>query len=85
MGLTITQVDAFTETPFAGNPAPVCLLPAPRDVGWMHGPFWQARLGKSDLLAYQASPRGGGVRVVGDRVKLGGKAVTVLRGELIAL
>jgi PhzF family phenazine biosynthesis protein len=50
------------------------------------GPFWQARLGKSDLLAYQASPRGGvvRVRVVGDRVKLGGKAVTVLRGELIA-
>jgi len=196
MGLTITQVDAFTETPFAGNPAPVCLLPAPRDVGWMQsvaremnlsetaflvrqvdgftlrwftpavevalkyigknqfdylvevdseetvrrlapnhtmlaalpvrgvivtsradaggydfvsrffapgsgiaedpvtgsahcalGPFWQARLGKSDLLAYQASPRGGvvRVRVVGDRVKLGGKAVTVLRGELIAL
>ena len=36
--------------------------------------------------AYQASPRGGGVRVrvVGDRVKLGGKAVTVLRGELLA-
>ena len=231
MGLTITQVDAFTETPFAGNPAAVCLLPAPRDEGWMQsvaremnlsetaflvrqadgfalrwftpavevksglltgdragewieldfpakreepapapaglaealgtaakyvgknqfdylvevdseetvrrlapnhtmlaalpvrgvivtsradsggydfvsrffapgsgiaedpvtgsahcalGPFWQARLGKSDLLAYQASPRGGIVRVVGDRVKLGGKAVTVLRGELIA-
>jgi len=50
------------------------------------GPFWQARLGKSDLLAYQASPRGGvvRVRVAGDRVKLGGKAVTVLRGELLA-
>jgi predicted PhzF superfamily epimerase YddE/YHI9 len=50
------------------------------------GPFWQARLGRSDLLGYQASPRGGvvRVRVVGDRVKLGGKAVTVLRGELIA-
>jgi PhzF family phenazine biosynthesis protein len=49
------------------------------------GPFWQARLGKSDLLAFQASPRGGvvRVRVVGERVKLGGKAVTVLRGELL--
>jgi hypothetical protein len=36
--------------------------------------------------AYQASPRGGvvRVRVVGDRVKLGGKAVTILRGELLA-
>ena len=50
------------------------------------GPFWQARLGKSDFLAYQASQRSGvvRVRVVGDRVKLGGKAVTVLRGELLA-
>lgn len=49
------------------------------------GPFWQARLGKNDLVAYQASPRGGvvRVRVAGDRVKLGGKAVTVLRGELL--
>jgi len=49
------------------------------------GPYWQARLGKSDFVAYQASARGGvvRVRVVGARVKLGGKAVTVLRGELL--
>ena len=49
------------------------------------GPFWRARLGKDELTAYQASPRGGivRVRVVGDRVKLGGKAVTVLRGALL--
>src|SRR5205807_7376681 len=49
-------------------------------------PFWQARLAKSDRPAYQSSPRGGivRVRVVGDCVKLGGEAVTVLRGELIA-
>jgi PhzF family phenazine biosynthesis protein len=48
------------------------------------GPFWQARLGKSEFLAYQASERGGVVRVrVGEgRVYLGGQAVTVLRGEL---
>jgi PhzF family phenazine biosynthesis protein len=48
------------------------------------GPFWKARLGKDDFLAYQASPRGGvvRVRVAGDRVRLGGQAVTVLRGEL---
>jgi PhzF family phenazine biosynthesis protein len=50
------------------------------------GPYWQSRLGKSDFVAYQASPRGGvvRVRVAGDRVKLGGKAVTVLRGELLS-
>jgi PhzF family phenazine biosynthesis protein len=49
------------------------------------GPFWSARLGKSEFLAYQASARGGVVRVrlVGDRVKLGGQAVTVLRADLL--
>jgi PhzF family phenazine biosynthesis protein len=48
------------------------------------GPHWKMRLGKSELLAYQASPRGGviRVRVAEPRVFLGGKAVTVLRGEL---
>jgi PhzF family phenazine biosynthesis protein len=49
------------------------------------GPFWGKRLGKSDLMAFQASPRGGvlRVRLAGDRVLLGGQAVTVLRGELL--
>jgi len=48
------------------------------------GPFWAARLGKSDLIGYQASARGGVVRVRcrGDRVGLGGEAVTVMRGSL---
>ena len=48
------------------------------------GPYWQALIGKSDFLAYQASPRGGILRVTvaGDRVRLGGRAVTVLRGAL---
>jgi PhzF family phenazine biosynthesis protein len=48
------------------------------------GPYWRARLGKEELVAYQASERGGvlRVRVAGDRVYLGGRAVTVLRGEL---
>jgi PhzF family phenazine biosynthesis protein len=47
-------------------------------------PFWSDRLGKGELLAYQASRRGGVVstRLAGDRVALGGQAVTVLRGEL---
>jgi predicted PhzF superfamily epimerase YddE/YHI9 len=49
------------------------------------GPFWQARLHKSELLAYQSSARGGVVRVrpAGERVYLGGQAVTVMRGELL--
>jgi PhzF family phenazine biosynthesis protein len=47
-------------------------------------PFWSDRLGKGELVAYQASRRGGVVRtrLAGDRVVLGGQAVTVLRGEL---
>ena len=50
------------------------------------GPFWAERLGKGDLLAYQASARGGVVRVRprGDRVLIAGQAVTTMRGELLA-
>jgi PhzF family phenazine biosynthesis protein len=50
------------------------------------GPYWVQRTGKSCFLAYQASARGGQLRVevAGDRVKLGGRAVTVLRGVLLA-
>jgi PhzF family phenazine biosynthesis protein len=49
------------------------------------GPYWAGRLRQGELLAYQASSRGGVVRVrmAGDRVKLAGQAVTVLRGRLV--
>jgi PhzF family phenazine biosynthesis protein len=49
------------------------------------GPYWAARLGKTTLRCYQASERGGVLRVhvKGDRVKLAGHAVTVVRGELL--
>ena len=48
-------------------------------------PYWSAKLGKDEMTAYQASPRGGFVYVqlAGDLVKLRGHAVTVLRGELL--
>jgi len=48
-------------------------------------PFWSKRLGREELTGYQASPRGGVVRVHldGDRVRLSGQAVTVLRGALL--
>jgi|ERR1051325_8097036 PhzF family phenazine biosynthesis protein len=50
------------------------------------GAYWRKQLGKSEFLAYQASARGGVVRVRVDdkRAYLGGKAVTVLKGELLA-
>jgi predicted PhzF superfamily epimerase YddE/YHI9 len=49
------------------------------------GPFWAARLGRDDLVGYQASARGGrvGVAVRGDRVRLRGDAVIVFAGELL--
>lgn len=49
-------------------------------------PYWTPRTGKQQMTGYQASPRGGIVKVrqVNDRVFLGGQAVTVLRGELTA-
>jgi PhzF family phenazine biosynthesis protein len=46
-------------------------------------PYWIPRLGKQEIVAYQASARGGWLRLrlAGDRVKLRGQAVTTLRGE----
>jgi PhzF family phenazine biosynthesis protein len=48
-------------------------------------PFWAARLGRAEMVGQQASRRGGlvRVRVEGDRVVLGGRAVPVARGELL--
>lgn len=46
-------------------------------------PYWAARLGKTELHAYQASSRGGELmcRLNGDRVELGGACVFYLEGE----
>ena len=48
-------------------------------------PYWAEKLGKTELTAYQASARGGvlRLRLDGDRVILGGQAVTVWQGELL--
>jgi PhzF family phenazine biosynthesis protein len=50
------------------------------------GAFWSKRLGKTELVGYQASARGGlvRVRVAGERAFLGGQAVTVTEGKLLA-
>ena len=50
MGLTIVQVDAFTDTPFAGNPAAVCLLPEPRDERWMQNVAQEMNLSETAFL-----------------------------------
>lgn len=69
--------------------APASGVPEDPVTGSAHcalGPFWSAKLGKTKLLGYQASPRGGevGVEVLGERVILTGEACTVLSGELSA-
>jgi PhzF family phenazine biosynthesis protein len=49
------------------------------------GPYWAKKLGRNELVGYQASARGGvvKVRIGDDRVYLSGQAVTVMRGTLL--
>lgn len=48
-------------------------------------PYWSAKLGKTTMLAHQVSARGGVLKVTldGQRVRMAGQAVTVVRGELL--
>jgi PhzF family phenazine biosynthesis protein len=67
--------------------APASGVPEDPVTGSAHcalGPYWASKLGRTTLNGFQASPRGGRVRVTvrGERVLLGGGAVTVLSGEL---
>jgi PhzF family phenazine biosynthesis protein len=68
--------------------APRCGVPEDPVTGSAHcalAPYWAKKLGRTEMVGFQASKRGGVVRVrlEGDRVLLGGQAVTVLRGELV--
>ena len=69
--------------------APACGIREDPVTGSAHcclGPHWSRQLGKMDLVGHQVSARGGIVRVEvrGDRVRLGGHAITIMRGELSA-
>ncbi len=50
MPIPIHQVDAFTSEPFRGNPAAVCLLPAPRDDAWMQAVAAEMNLSETAFL-----------------------------------
>ena len=68
--------------------APAVGVPEDPVTGSAHcalAPFWAERLGRDEMLGFQASARGGQVwvRLAGDRALLGGHAVTVLHGELL--
>jgi len=87
-GVMVTSVSASPEFDFVSRFfAPAVGVDEDPVTGSAHcclAPFWADRLGRSELLGYQASRRGGVVRtrIAGDRVVLGGQAVTVLRGQL---
>lgn len=53
MGHAIRQVDAFTATPFAGNPAAVCVLPGPAEAAWMQQVAREMNLAESAFLYRQ--------------------------------
>jgi len=67
--------------------APQCGIPEDPVTGSAHTtltPYWSKVLGKSKMTAKQLSPRGGNLNCenVGDRVKIGGKAVLYMVGEI---
>lgn len=89
-GVMVTAKSAAGEFDFVSRFfAPAVGVPEDPVTGSAHcclTPYWAARLGKNEMVGYQASARGGVVRVAlrGERVWLYGQAVTVLRGELVA-
>jgi PhzF family phenazine biosynthesis protein len=54
MGLAITQVDAFADRPFAGNPAAVCILEQPREETWMQNVAREMNLSETAFLVKRA-------------------------------
>lgn len=88
-GLVVTATGDTPEVDFISRFfAPQSGVPEDPVTGSAHcglAPFWHQRLGKSNLVGFQASQRGGRVRMLhkDDRVLLTGDAVTVLKGELL--
>lgn len=86
-GVIVTSPSAKTEYDFVSRYfAPGSGIPEDPVTGSAHcclGPYWQKRLGKETMWAYQVSKRGGALKVTlkGDRVHIGGQAVTVFCGE----
>jgi PhzF family phenazine biosynthesis protein len=54
-GQRFTQVDAFTDRPFAGNPAAVCLLPTSADDVWMQQVAREMNLAETAFLIRRAN------------------------------
>ena len=52
--MIVTQVDAFTDTVFTGNPAAVCVLPGPREAVWMQRLAGEMNLSETAFLERRA-------------------------------
>ena len=50
MTFTIIQVDAFTDRPFRGNPAAVCVLTGPAEEAWMQNVAREMNLSETAFL-----------------------------------
>ena len=50
MTIPFFHVDAFTDRPFAGNPAAVCLLPAWKDDRWLQAVAREMNLSETAFL-----------------------------------
>jgi len=89
-GMIVTCRSASREFDFLSRFfAPRAGVPEDPVTGSAHcclGPYWGKRLGKTVMTACQASVRGGIVKVemAGDRVRLSGKAVTVMKGKIVS-
>lgn len=59
MGTALVQVDAFTDQPYGGNPAAVCLLPAPQPEDWMQRVAQEMNLSETAFVL----PEGDGFRL----------------------
>ena len=51
--MKIYQVDAFTDKPFTGNPASVCVLPGPTEDAWMQNVAREMNLSETAFLLKQ--------------------------------
>src|SRR6266480_3131906 len=54
MGMTIYQIDSFTDKPFSGNPAGVCIMDELLDEGWMQNVAREMNLSETAFLHKQA-------------------------------
>jgi PhzF family phenazine biosynthesis protein len=88
-GVIVTSLATASHYDFVSRYfAPAAGIPEDPVTGSTHcslAPYWHEKLGKSDFLAYQASERGGILKVSyqTERTAISGQAVTVLQGQLL--